>query len=279
MRPLTFSAYHRQVRVFLARARALGRSSSDLEDFLARYESVLAPNQFLTVFDVAAYRYTRHRRVREVLGYAPEEFTGLALIGHGVDRPIIHPDDVPFYLHFGRLVHQLASVVPDPVVVLRDYGWFRFRLSHRNGALLAAYYLSFYFELDDERRPRSHVDIWSVTPLDVEARFEPDFGFFMANGFEGAKKTFHELNEAALGLRLTPQQSKIVTMLRAGLSRKEVAGRLHIAEGSVDSHFTTIRSNMNRFLERNGHAARVSSAIQLIAFAEKYKLLRDDPFR
>jgi DNA-binding NarL/FixJ family response regulator len=119
-----------------------------------------------------------------------------------------------------------------------------------------------------------------VVPIQEDARFQTDFGFFASHGFADTKAEFHRLNEEALGLRLTPQQARILSLLRDGLSRKQVAAELSIAEGSVDAHFTQIRTKVNDWFASHGQSStQLSTAIQLIAFAEKYKLLRDDPFR
>jgi DNA-binding CsgD family transcriptional regulator len=280
MKALSFETYHHQVKSALQHAQTVYKSGIDQQSFVAQYSSVLGANQFLTVFDLIDYKYVLHHGLTEVLGYSAEEFTELALIGHGGRTPIIHHEDVPYYLHFGGLLHKVAATAKSPIELMKDYGWFRFRIRAKDGRLFAAHYLSFYFDLHKPTIPRSHIDVWSVVPIQEDARFQTDFGFFASHGFADTKAEFHRLNEEALGLRLTPQQARILSLLRDGLSRKQVAAELSIAEGSVDAHFTQIRTKVNDWFASHGQSStQLSTAIQLIAFAEKYKLLRDDPFR
>lgn len=135
----------------------------------------------------------------------------------------MHRDDVPDYLHFGGLVSPAAATTPGPIELMKDYGWFRFRMRSKDGRLYAAHDLSFYFDLHKPTIPRSHIDVWSVVPIEEDARFHGDFGFFSFHAFAQTKAEFYRLNEAALGMRLTPQQARVLTLLRDGLSRKQVA--------------------------------------------------------
>ena len=63
----------------------------------------------------------------------------------------------------------------------------------------------------------------------------------------------------AVGLRLTRRQTQLLERIRAGLSSKEIATEMHIAEGTVNNHVAAILQS----LEASSRAHAVARAIEL----------------
>jgi len=76
-----------------------------------------------------------------------------------------------------------------------------------------------------------------------------------------AKLVRNEDRHRRLGTMLTPREIEIVRLVRRGLSNRQIAETLHLAEGTVKVHLHNIYEKLS--VQRRG---------QLIAFADEYGL-------
>ena len=77
----------------------------------------------------------------------------------------------------------------------------------------------------------------------------------------GGERSFPFARHArrVVGLRLTRRQTQLLERIRAGLSSKEIATEMHIAEGTVNNHVAAILQS----LEASSRAHAVARAIEL----------------
>lgn len=278
MKNIQFNRYHKEVKNILSQTTITGAVGSSAANRLETYCKVIRHNQFITVLDIENYDFTFKYGIEKVLGYSDSEFTARSLIGYtNTDKethPIIHPDDVSWYLHYGVLLYKFLSNAHTTINFDTDYAWFRFRVKSWSGDFFMAEYITLLHEATPEGQILSHLDIWTILPIENTDTFVPDFGFYSRNNFEEHKLIFHEINEDILGIKFTDREIEVAKKIAMGYTRKEVADMLSVAVGSINTHVTNMKGKINHYLLQTPKPKSISNITELLRFATAYKLLR-----
>lgn len=277
MKNIRFDNYHKQVKDILGHMVVNNQKVSDISMRLENYCNAARHNQFVTVHNAQEYEFSFKYGVKRALGFTDAEFTAKNLIGqtdrHRKISPIIHPDDICWYLHYGVLLYKLLSNAASSLNFDTDYAWFRFRIRNSKGQLLMAEYITLLHEVTSEGQLLSHLDVWTVLPLNNSDTFTPDFGFYTKKNFEKNATLFNKINEEQLGIRFTNREKEVAKKLMLGLTRKEVAGELAIGVGSVNTHVNNMKEKVNLYQSQIAPLKPISNITELLRFANAYKLL------
>lgn len=172
------------------------------------------------------------KEVEQVLGYGPSEFTIPFM------NEKIHPEDVPWFLTFGKCIIDFFSQLP--LEKLMKYKVrYDVRLRKENGEYACILYQGILVQHDDTGRFLRTLNVHSdITYLKHDGR--PVLSFMGIDGEPsyidvGAENMFKESNDD-----LSKREKEILILLIEGRPSKEIGGFLHISKQTVDTH----RKNM-----------------------------------
>jgi len=188
--------------------------------------------------------------IEAVMGYTPSEFNVQFM------NELIHPDDLPWFLTFGKRILEFFSQLP--ITKLMKYKVrYDIRYRKKNGDYARILYQGIMLEHDEHggilRTFNLHTDInylkqegkpiLSLIGMEGEPSY-PDVG---------SKNLFIESREG-----LTRRENQILTLLIQGKLSKEIAGILNITKQTVDTH----RKNMLRKNNLNNTGELIGKAIR-----------------
>lgn len=278
MKNIRFEKYHEQVKDILKLTDFKHQHDGDLNTRIENYCKALCHNQFITVLDAYRYEFTFSYGVKQALGHDSKDFTAKNLVGYNLPNShttsVIHPDDVSWYLHYGTLLYKILGALTSSIDFSSDHAWFKFRVRNKSDKWVVAEYITFLHETTSDGKLLSHLDIWTILPLTNPETFTPDFGFYTRENYDQNVNVFHQINEEQLGIKFSTREIEVAKALSMGYTRKEVAERLKIGPGSVNTHVNNMKEKTNTYQQQFGPNRKISNLTELLRFASAYKLLR-----
>jgi DNA-binding CsgD family transcriptional regulator len=190
------------------------------------------------------------KEVEEVMGYSPSD------INIPFMNQNIHPEDLPWFLTFGKIIISFFSRLP--LEKLKKYKVrYDIRIRKKNGEYARMLYQGILIEHDQEGKFLRTLNVHSdISYLKHDGK--PTLSIVGMDGEPsyidvGAENMFKESNDD-----LSKREKQVLILLIEGRPSKEIGSRLHISKQTVDTH----RKNMLRKKQLSNTGELIGKAIR-----------------
>lgn len=194
------------------------------QDFSIAEKFALLPTQALYIFDWKTNTVPYQRRIKELLGYNPDEFTPVKLSEY------IHPDDSTRYVHLVKITNEWARKTrPEPLAVdlLIDY-----RVMHKNGRYLRVLRQSTIYERCRNGIPKSALNILT----NISGIKNDNSVNLSITDMNSGEVFIEDRDRITEDFTFSNRELEIASRLKKAMNSTDIAAELHISRHTVDTH-------------------------------------------
>ena len=232
-------------------------------------DGLIASNKFVVIINFDSDKVMFEYNLKNITGYELDEFT-VAAMNNSEEVPInlIHEDDLVHKIRYDKAVYKLINKNLK-LAVLDDFYETTFRIYHKDGTILRVRRKCYFFNLDENGKPKTHLDVWEHIENDnstfVKSRVQSKY-------YKAVNKDFQKYCNKELGFKLTKRQKEILFYKNQAFNSKKIAGTLFISEKTVNNHLDQIKSRVNNYCKENNIDFKSTSAFETLHFLKQYGL-------
>lgn len=230
-------------------------------------DGLIASNKFVIIINFNSDKVVFEYNLKNITGYELEEFTVPAM-NNAENAPIklIHDDDLVHKIRYDKAVYKLINKNLK-LAVLDDFYETTFRISHKDGTILKMRRKCYFFNLNENGNPKTHLDVWEHLENDnstfVKSRVQSKY-------YKAVNKDFQNYCDEELGLKLTKRQKEILFYKNQALNTRKIAEKLFISEKTVNNHLDQIKAKVNSYCKENNIDFKAKSTFETLHFLKLY---------